>query len=391
VYADTLRSAAWLDVGAEPIVLSVPETHGRFYVLSLVDLWTNVFAVVGARATGTEAGEYAITGPHSGARTLPPGIQNVPAPTRMVHLFGLTQVDGQAGYPAAHAIQDGYGLSALHPGGARHELVAPPTGRTPPVSQVERMDARTFFGELCRLMRDNPPRLEDRPMVGRMRKLGLLEGDLGWHRLPVDIRRAVQRGAQRGLERVTAAAEAPPGEPVGDWRVRFRLGQFGTDYLSRAAAACAGLEPGPAADELPALLATDADGDPLTGRRRYVLRFGPQALPPVHGFWTLSTYDGRQAMVDNPVERYSIGDWNGLALDADGSLPICIQHQRPDPDERSNWLPAPPGRFNLLLRLCWPQAEVLDRKWTPPPLVRVDPGVMPGSCDPGDGTAPAAA
>jgi hypothetical protein len=291
-----------------------------------------------------------------------------------VHILGLTQVDGHAGCPAAHAIQDGYGLAPLRPGVAA-EIPTPPTGRTPPVSQVERMDARTFFAELCGLMHDNPARLEDRPMVERMRKLGLLiDGDLGWHRLPGDIRRAVERGAQRGLERVTAAAEAPPGELVGDWRVRFRLGQFGTDYLSRAAAACAGLEPGPAADELPAMLATDAGGDPLTGRHRYVLRFPPCALPPVHAFWTLTTYDERQAMVDNPVERYSIGDWNGLALDADGSLSIRIQHRHPADDARSNWLPAPPGRFNVLLRLCWPHAEVLDRKWTPPPLVRIDPG-----------------
>jgi hypothetical protein len=120
------------------------------------------------------------------------------------------------------------------------------------------------------------------------------------------LQRAVERGARRGLDRVVAMAESSPGEPVGDWRIRFRLGQFGTDYLARAAAACAGLEARHAADELQALLCTAADDRPLTGRRRFVLRFAPGGLPPVHGFWTLTTYDDRQTLVDNPVERYSI-------------------------------------------------------------------------------------
>jgi hypothetical protein len=205
-----------------------------------------------------------------------------------------------------------------------------------------------------------------------MTRLGLLGPDAGAaDRLGADLRRAVRRGAQRGLERVAAAAEAPPGEPVGSWRIRFGPGQFGTDYLARAGAACAGLEAGPAADELPALAHADGDGRPLSGRHRYVLRFAPGALPPVHAFWTLTTYDDRQSLVDNPVDRYSIGDWNGLALDPDGSLPIRIQHARPDAGFVANWLPSPPGRFNVLLRLCWPQQEVLDRKWIPPALARI--------------------
>ena len=114
------------------------------------------------------------------------------------------------------------------------------------------MDAQTFFSELVVQMRDNPPRLEDRSIVERMRRLGLLAGgELGWRRLGRDVQRAVNAGAARGLERVLAAAESPPGDAVGHWHIRFRLGQYGTDYLRRAAAACAGLEPGPADDELP--------------------------------------------------------------------------------------------------------------------------------------------
>ena len=149
-----------------------------------------------------------------------------------------------------------------------------------------------------------------------MRRLGLLfEAGDDWARLG-ELLPAVEQGARLGLERVMEMAEAPPGEPVGEWRIRFRLGAFGTDYLARAGAACAGLEAGPAADLLPALVRTAADGRPLTGRRRYVLHFPPGAVPPVHGFWTLTTYDDREPLVDNPVDAYATGDWNGLTFDA---------------------------------------------------------------------------
>jgi hypothetical protein len=368
--AGALRSSAWLDLGATPVLLTVPETHGRFYALSLVDLWSNTFASVGARTTGTGEGTYLIAGPDSSA-TRVPGAFPVRAPTRMVRIAGLTQVDGDGGYSGAHAVQDAYGLRPLVEGAAPATLETR-TARMPPVVQVEQMDARTFFAELTAQMHDNPPRLEDRAIVDRMRWLGLLfEGDLAWRRLGREIQRAVADGAARGLERVAAAAESPPGDAVGQWHIRFRLGQYGTDYLSRAAATCAGLEPGPADDELPALAQTDAEGRQLSGRRRYVLRFPPFGLPPVHGFWTLTTYDARQTLVDNPIERYSIGDWNGLVLETDGAVEIRIQHA--DPGERvANWLPAPPGAFNLLLQLCWPQQEVLDRRWTPPDVTPID-------------------
>jgi hypothetical protein len=363
--AGALRSSAWLDLGATPAVLSVPETHGRFYCLSLVDLWTDVFASVGARTTGTGPGTYVIAGPAWNATAIARDAVLIRAPTRMVRIAGSTLVDG-GGYAEAHAVQDGYDLRPLAGAGVPGAVATPPAVHVPPTVQVERMDASVFFSALAALLRDNPPRLEDRAIIDRMRRVGLLSDD-GESPPPLSPawREAVAEGAARGLERVLAAAESPPGEPVGSWHVRFRLGAHGTDYLRRAAAACAGLESGPAEDELPMLAQVDASGRRLTGRRRYEIAFPEDDLPPVHGYWTLMTYDAREPLVDNPVERYSIGDWNGLVLERDGSLRIRIQHADPGAGV-PNWLPSPPGEFNLALHLWWPQQHVLDRRWTPP-------------------------
>jgi hypothetical protein len=370
--ACTLRSCAWLDLGETPVILRVPNTHGRFYALSLVDPWTNVFASVGARTTGTDGGTYIITAPGANAPRFP-GALPISAPTRVVRIAGFTQVDGDDAYAEAHAVQDAYELAPLMPAAPAGEALERRASRTPPVAQVERMDARTFFSELADQMRDNPPRLEDRKIVDRMRRLGLLpEGATGWPRLRPEVQRAVAQGTARGRARVASAAKSPPGDAVGDWRIRFRLGRYGTDYLSRAGAACAGLEAGPAADELPAFLQTDQYGGQLDGRHSYVLTFAPGRLPPVHGFWTLTTGDARQALLGYPMGRNSIGDLNGLVLETDGALSIRIQHT--DPGGRvPNWLAAPSGAFHLLLRLYWPQHEVLDRQWTPPGVMRVNP------------------
>jgi hypothetical protein len=119
----------------------------------------------------------------------------------------------------------------------------------------------------------------------------------------------------------------------------------------------------PIADVLHTILDTDSEGRPLSGEHRYRVRFGPDAAPPAHGFWSLSTRTDGQV--------HSIGDLHGLAIDLDGSLAIHIQHRPPRRERRSNWLPAPSDRFSVGLDLYWPAAEALQRRWSPPPVERV--------------------
>jgi len=179
--ADTLYSSAWLDLKQERIVMSVPDTHGRYYLMPMLDAWTNVFASLGKRTTGTAKGNYAITGPGwSGA--LPAGVKEIKSPTNMVWIIGRTQTNGKADYAAVHAIQDKYKLTPLNAWGKPY---TPPANvpidpkidmKAAPVDTVAAMDASTFFNRLAVLMKDNPPAAADAPMVARLASIGIVPG-----------------------------------------------------------------------------------------------------------------------------------------------------------------------------------------------------------------------
>jgi hypothetical protein len=366
--ADTLNSSAWLDLADEPVVLSVPETHGRYYVMSMIDLWTNAFASIGARTTGTGAGAYAIGLGSAHARRLPAGLMSIVAPTRYVRIVG--QMCIRRGESDVDAIQRGFSLAPLSLRPTAHEAEATVTcgdDRASPVERVDRLDVEAFFRMACRLLEDNPPRTEDHRLMERAQRIGLFTRcDDAWMGGDAELQRAVERGTWRGRASIRRRAASVMGDRFGQWSIEYRWGGFGTDYPSRASAACAPLRAEVPADTLWALTRADAEGRPLSGRHRYVLRFGPGVAPPVHGSWMLSAHA--------PSEDHSIslGDMDGLAVDGDGSLPIHIQHDRPARPRRSNWLPAPVGGFTLVLRLYWPCVEVMTRRWTPPAVTRVD-------------------
>jgi hypothetical protein len=359
--AGTLASTAWLDLEAEPVVLSVPHCHGQYYVLSLIDMWTSVFASIGPRTTGTGPGRFAITGPHWNGGTLPAGVLPLSAPTSAVKIAGQTQCERPGDTPAG-PLPHGFRLSGLRGHTIARGAPAPAdlTAHAAEAEAVANLDARSFFGALDRLLELHPPRLADHAVVERLRRFGVLRRP---GEQPVDdpaLRASHERGLRRGLDSIRQADATPPPEPTGGWCVGHGPSRYGTDYLRRAAAARAGRYITSLADEVPATVSTDAEGRPLTGSHRYQLRFGPDDPPPVRGFWALDS------------GRSTIGDADGLIAGPDGSLTIYIQ---PDPpaarEQRSNWLPTPEDVFGLVLRLFWPGIDVLERRWSPPAVTRV--------------------
>ena len=235
------------------------------------------------------------------------------------------------------------------------------------------MDAATFFARLNALMKDNPPAAADADAMKRFAAIGVAPGKpFDPAKLDPAVAKGIERGAHAGREKIVAEAKKPLGNTVNNWSVMIdKMGRYGTDYLFRAVVARIGLGSNLPEDAVYPFTRVDAEGKPLTGANRYVIRFAKGQLPPVGAFWSVTMYNSKQAFVDNPINRYAIGDRDKLKFDADGSLTLYVQHESPGKDKESNWLPAPKDEFNLVMRLYWPKKEVLDGAWKPPAVERV--------------------
>jgi hypothetical protein len=374
---DTLYSSAWLDLSREPVILHLPEVKKRYYLMQLMDAWTNVFASLGTRTAGEHAGNFAIVGPGwHGA--LPPKVKKIQSPTNTVWILGRTLTRGPADYAAVHAIQAQYTLTPLSAWGKKY---SPPAGKidpsvdmmTPPVKQVAKMTAATFFPTLAQGMKTNPPAAADAQVLKKFAALGLVPGqDFNLAKLPPAVAQALEAGVKRGQERIAAKA-LKIGVIKNGWQIpQPPMGSYGTDYIQRAAIAFFGLGANLREDAVYPTAYTDQDGQPLTGKHRYVLHFDKEQLPPVKAFWSLTMYDQDSFLVANPIGRYGLRDRDPLKYNADGSLDLYLQHQSPSPEKEANWLPAPADAFNVTLRLYWPKQAVLDGAWTPPPIKRVE-------------------
>jgi hypothetical protein len=370
---DTLYSLAWLDLTKEPMVVTTSDTQGRYYMLPMLDMWTDVFACPGKRTTGTGAARFVVVPPGWQGK-LPEGIQRIDAPTPYVWIIGRTQTNGQTDYAAVHQVQDGYTITPLSQLGKAAQAVKAtidPTVdmKTPPMTQVDTMAADKYFAYAAERLKVNPPHITDQPIVARMRRIGIELGksfDLGKANLAV--KRALERAAPDALKAMRAKIPTIA-RVVDGWQMNTdTMGVYGNFYLKRAMVALVGLGANLPEDAVYPLNLTDADGKPLIGANQYVLHFAKNEIPPVAAFWSVTLYDKDGFPTANDLKRNAIGDRDALKFNADGSLDLYIQHASPGAEKESNWLPSPTGDFNLTMRLYAPKGEVLDGRWVPPAI-----------------------
>ncbi|GLI94775.1 DUF1254 domain-containing protein [Methylocystis echinoides] len=376
---DTLYSSAFLDVSAEPMVLTVPDTHGRYYLMPMLDAWTNVFASPGKRTTGTKAGHFAVTGP-GWTGTLPKGVTQLKAPTNMVWIIGRTQTNGPKDYPAVHKIQDGYRLTPLSAFGKPYTPAAGKVDsaldmKTAPVDQLRKMSAETFFNRLATLLKSNPPPAAEAPVLEKLKAIGVTPGEkFDPAKLDPAVAKGLEQSVSVAFEKLLAASKEV-GAPTNGWRIPpMVLGNYGTDYGVRAVVALVGLGANLPQDAVYPSAYVDGDGKTLTGASKYVIHFDKGALPPVNAFWSITMYDPASFFVANPINRYAISSWMPLKKNPDGSLDILVQRESPGKAQESNWLPAGDKDFNMTLRMYWPQDKapsIIDGSWKPPAVKQV--------------------
>ncbi|MFO0865094.1 MAG: DUF1254 domain-containing protein [Gemmataceae bacterium] len=369
--ADTLYSTAWLDLAKEPYVLSLPDMDGRYFLMPMLSGWTDVFEVPGKRTTGTKAQTYAITGPNWKGQ-LPRGMKELKSPTDMVWILGRTYCTGTPeDYKACHAVMDKYQLMPLSAFG---KPFMPPSGKvdpkvdmkTPVRDQVHKMDTTAYFTLLAKLMKENPPAKEDGPMIAKLAKIGLVPGkDFDATKLPASAAKVIPGIAQKQILGYFKSA----GTDANGWLFATKTGIYGVDYLQRALITAIGLGANRPQDAVYPTSEVDADGKPYSGEKKYVVHFPKGQTPPVDAFWSITMYNDAYFFVDNPLNRYTVSPRNDLQYNADGSLDLYIQNESPGKDKESNWLPAPRGRFILMMRLYWPKEtnpSIINGTWTPP-------------------------
>jgi hypothetical protein len=383
---DTLYSVSWLDMTKEPVVITAPDTDGRYYLLPMLDMWTDVFASPGWRTTGTKAGTFLVT--PAGWRPdlrekfadefkLPKDTQRIEAPTPYVWLIGRTKTDGPPDYDAVHKIQAGYKVALLSDFGKAPKPVdfKPDPSvdmKTPPKTQVDTMTAGVYFAYAAELLKLHPPHVTDEPIIAQMKKIGIEPGksfDIG--KLDPAVQRALETAPRDG-QKLMAWKLPTLARVANGWSMNTdTVGVYGNYYLKRAILAQQGLGANVVEDAIYPLNLGDESGKPLDGANKYTITFEKGSAPPVNAFWSITLYDQEGFQVGNVLNRFAVSSWMPFKNNADGSLDLYFQNESPGKDMEANWLPAPKAPFNLTMRLYAPKSEALTGRWNPPPVTRV--------------------
>ncbi len=368
---DTLYSMAWIDLSGGPVAISVPASHGRYYLLQFLDMWTDSFAIPGTRTHGGAAQALALVPPGWQGK-LPEGLTRIDAPTTRIWLIGRTQTNGIADYAAVHAFQDAMRLGPI---GESTQLSG--TAKEPPINlaippkiQVDAMSPLEFLENGARVLHSTRPHDTDWSQLERLKRLGIgPELKFTPDRLGTEDLGAIAAGVA-DARRTQTTREAGINPASNGWAYGTEtVGVYCNAYLKRAIIARRGLGANPPEDAVYMHAYRDARDQLLQGGKSYSLRFEKGQLPPAGAFWSVTLYNGEGYPVANPIGRHALGDRDPLRFNPDGSLDLLIQPQDPGGALSGNWLPAPTsGAIALTLRIYLPSEEVLARRWTPPAI-----------------------
>jgi len=381
---DTIYSVAWLDLTAEPVLMRMPPSNGRYFMIQCMDAWTNVFTDPGVRTLGNNGATYAIVGPGWRGR-LPEGVTRIQAPTRMVWILGRVYVRDQADLPGALVYQkqlDIRPLSRLNDAafGSVYPDPKSPTVKRPVMMDILRKTASgAFFERFMKLTVANPAATQDAQFIKEvLDPLGLSVGKPGaWKGIDFVNRCALAAGLKLVLHRLGNRSSIEQNNMVtpSGWSRpdgTFPMGSYGTNYRVRGAIAVWALGANLRADAIYLNASTDGSGKRLEGSLKYTLTFGADGTPPARGFWSITLYDDDGYLIENPIGKYAIKSGDNPVHESDGSLIFYLQPDDPGSARRANWLPTPAGKtYKLILRAYWPTELMLEGRWITPPVLPV--------------------
>lgn len=374
--SDTPYTMLGADLRAEPLVLTVPPIDaGRYFSLQFVDGYTYDYAYVGSRTTGNGGGRYLLAGP-GWTGDKPEGINEViRSDTDFSLVIYRTQLFDPADIDNVKKIQAGYTVEPLSVFERKPAASAPPMDFVAPLTPAEQKTSPKFFEVLNFVLKSAPVLPDEKDLRNRFATIGIgPDGDFNADTMSKETLQAVQDGMADAWAELTAfqkdklnTGEVTSGQLFGTHA------DLKNNYLYRMAGSVLGIYGNVAQEAMYPVIATDSTGAPLTGTNNYTLRFAPGQLPPVNSFWSITMYKMPESLlVANPINRYLINSpmLPDLVKDPDGGITIHVQNQSPGPDKEANWLPAPDGSFQMVLRLYWPKVEALNGTWKAPQAVR---------------------
>jgi hypothetical protein len=380
--SDTPYSFLWMDLRAEPMVLSVPAVpKERYYAVMLCDGNTFNYGYIGSRATGPEAGDYMVAGPDWKGET-PAGVKKVFHSTTQFSIAGYrTQLFNPADMPNVVKIQAGYKAQPLS---AYLKQPAPPAAPAVDFPKINKEMVKTgFFDYLAFALQFAPAGPEEKEIRGKLARLGIEAGKTFTIKdLSPEQQAQLVAGVKEGEAKIAQYLESGQ-KNINGWKVGSLFGDrafYNGNWLKRAAAAKGGIYGNDAVEAMYPMTKTLANGEALDGsKHNYTLTFAAGQFPPVNAFWSVTMYDGKsQLLIKNPINRYLINSpmLPNMKKNADGSLTLYIQKGSPGRDKESNWLPAPNDLIYLVMRLYWPKTEqpsILpagEGTWKPPGIVK---------------------
>ncbi|WP_367345966.1 DUF1254 domain-containing protein [Stenotrophomonas bentonitica] len=366
-----------LDLSEQPVVFQVPDFGERYWVYQTGDQRTDSLGGIG-RMYDTQPGFYMIAGPGWNGET-PSGIAKVlRSTTNLAYIIPRafmddTDADRAAIQPVLNQIL-AYPLSEFNGATQKQDWKSIPSLEDPSGSskggggETQWVKPEAFFAELPAILKEVPPQRGEEALYALFQSI--LEAAEKDPNVASVLKQTAIDADRELMQPLHSYAYA--GVPTANGWISPRNGaEFGTDYYSRAAAAKANIFVNPRRESAYFGKEYDSDGKRLNGANAYTLTFPKGGTPPVDGFWSLTLYDENHFFAPNAINRYSLGTKNkDLALNADGSLTLYVQHARPADDKASNWLPAPTGDFELFMRAYGPQKAILDNSWAPPPVER---------------------
>ena len=371
---DTYYSIVWFNLREEPQALSIPATE-RYYLLPFMDAYSNIFASLGTRTTGTKAQDILLAGPEWKGE-VPEGLQLIQAPSETVWMLGRIQVNStEDGSSTVRDIQEKMRLVPLSAFGKKE--YTPPKGtfeteslNIVPVKELRNLDINAYFDKVLHLMKENPPSAKDSLIVNKMERIGLIPGNKAQlHSDSFILNKKLQvlpEFIHKKME--DRRANPDPNLIFNGWTVIYEnIGTYGTDYKRRAFIDFIGLGANIPEDAVYSNLTYDINGNPLDAGTDYQIHFEADKLPPVDAFWSLTAYNKNEFLVKNDLNRFALGDRDDLIYNKDGALDLYIQSSPTAEEKLNNWLPIPEtGPFYLTLRLYWPKEKVLKGNWNPP-------------------------